>query len=105
MNTISGLLRPIKGKILFEDAQLDKTSPDKIVRMGVCQVPEGRRIFAGMTVLENLMMGFHTIKNKTSFSASLERVYEYFPRLKERAKQSGGTLSGANSKCLLLAGR
>lgn len=115
INTISGLLRPTKGTILYEGIRLEKVPPNEIVAMGICQVPEGRQIFYGLTVLENLKMGAHLPKNMKTFHQNQERVYNLFPRLKEREKQAAGTLSGgeqqmlaigralmANPRCLLL---
>jgi branched-chain amino acid transport system ATP-binding protein len=102
LNTISGLLRPVNGTILFENIPLEKTPPNQIVGLGVCQVPEGRRIFYSMSVLENLEMGAHLPENKKNFKQNLERVYTLFPRLKEREKQAGGTLSGGEQQMLAI---
>ncbi len=102
LNTISGLLRPTEGMILFEDIHLEKTAPNEIVGLGVCQVPEGRRIFYSLTVLENLEMGAHLQKNKLNFKDNQELVYNLFPRLKEREKQAGGTLSGGEQQMLAI---
>jgi branched-chain amino acid transport system ATP-binding protein len=102
LNTISGLLRPKEGTILFENMPLEKTRPDEIVAKGVCQVPEGRRIFPIMSVLENLEMGAHLIQNMRTFKQNQERVYDLFPRLKEREKQTAGTLSGGEQQMLAI---
>jgi len=102
LNTISGLIRPVNGTMLFENIHLEKTPPNQIVGLGVCQVPEGRRIFYSMSVLENLEMGAHLPENKKTFKQNLERVYALFPRLKEREKQAGGTLSGGEQQMLAI---
>jgi branched-chain amino acid transport system ATP-binding protein len=102
LNTISGLLRPKKGSIHFKDVQLHTTAPNNIVALGICQVPEGRRIFATMTVLENLEMGAQLPQNQKSFKQNLKHVYQLFPRLEERAKQEAGTLSGGEQQMLAI---
>jgi branched-chain amino acid transport system ATP-binding protein len=102
LNTISGLLRPKQGSIQFKDIRLDTTPPDKIVELGVCQVPEGRRIFATMTVLENLEMGAQLPENRKTYKQNLEKVYALFPRLLERIKQEAGTLSGGEQQMLAI---
>lgn len=102
LNTISGLLRPKSGTILYNGTPLEKTRADHIVGMGICQVPEGRRIFATMSVLENLEMGAQLEQNQSTFSQNLELVYKLFPRLKERVKQEAGTLSGGEQQMLAI---
>jgi branched-chain amino acid transport system ATP-binding protein len=102
LNTISGLLRPRQGKILFKGASLHSTRPDQIVAKGICQVPEGRRVFATMTVLENLEMGAQLAQNRASFEPNLDRVFSLFPRLRERVKQAAGTLSGGEQQMLAI---
>jgi branched-chain amino acid transport system ATP-binding protein len=102
LNTVSGLLRPVEGSIRFEDIPLEKTAPNEIVGLGVCQVPEGRRIFYSLSVLENLEMGAHLPKNKLNFKENQALVYDLFPRLKEREKQAGGTLSGGEQQMLAI---
>jgi branched-chain amino acid transport system ATP-binding protein len=99
---ISGLKRPTKGSILFKGNNLQKVPPNEIVDLGICHVPEGRRIFASMSVMENLEMGAHLKKNHSSFNENLERVYDLFPRLSERQKQKGGTLSGGEQQMLAI---
>lgn len=103
--TISGLVRPISGRIIFEDLDITEMAPDKIVKKGVCHVPEGRKIFPDLTVYENLICG--TIGNpsltKAKIAEKLEEVFDLFPRLKERATQSGGTLSGGEQQMLAIA--
>jgi len=102
LNTISGLMRPTDGTILYQGKPLDKTPPYEIVSMGVCQVPEGRRIFASMTVLENLELGAYLAQNRANFQENLARTYALFPRLKEREKQEAGTLSGGEQQMLAI---
>lgn len=97
LNTISGLLKPRSGKIQFMDHNVTGVAPNKIVQTGLVQCPEGRRVFARMTVEENLEMGAYTRPNG-KFDENLEHVYELFPRLKERRTQVGGTLSGGEQQ-------
>jgi len=102
MRAISGL-RPLHaGKIIFDGEDITRLRPDLRVRRGLCQSPEGRQIFPGMTVLENLDMGAYTRSDRAGIAADLERVYHLFPRLKERAKQSAGTLSGGEQQMLAI---
>lgn len=101
LNTISGLLRSRTGDIKFMGNSIAKTSPNKIVESGLVMVPEGRRIFLGLTVEENLEMGAYT-RPKTEIKESMEQVYELFPRLKERQSQIGGTLSGGEQQMLAM---
>ncbi len=102
LNTISGLLRPKSGKILNDDIPLHKTAPNKIVAMGICQVPEGRRIFSSLSVRDNLEMGAILPENWKTFDRNLERVHKLFPRLQERENQAGGTLSGGEQQMLAI---
>jgi branched-chain amino acid transport system ATP-binding protein len=102
LNTISGILRPRSGKITFKDKDITLTPAEEIVRMGICQSPEGRKIFATLTVLENLEMGAFTQTDKNEINRSLERVFRSFPRLKERQNQLGGTLSGGEQQMLAI---
>lgn len=102
LNTISGLLRSTTGKISFLGENIMKTSPDKIVNKGLAMVPEGRRIFLRMTVKENLEMGAYTSEDDEDNEASLHKVYELFPRLKERYRQIAGTLSGGEQQMLAM---
>ena len=99
LNTISGILKPRSGKIQFMDHSLAGVAPNKIVQTGLVQCPEGRRVFARMTVEENLEMGAYTRPN-AKFDDNLAHVYELFPRLKERRTQVGGTLSGGEQQML-----
>ena len=101
LNTISGLLRSKTGDIEFLGSSIAKTTPNKIVSQGLVMVPEGRRIFLGLTVEENLEMGAYT-RPKAEIKESLEKVYELFPRLKERRTQIGGTLSGGEQQMLAM---
>ena len=101
LNTISGLLRSKTGDIQFLGSSIAKTTPNKIVSQGLVMVPEGRRIFLGLTVEENLEMGAYT-RPKAEIKESLEKVYELFPRLKERRTQIGGTLSGGEQQMLAM---
>jgi len=102
LNTISGLLSPRRGSITFRGKDLTTTQAQDIVRLGVIQVPEGRRIFATLTVMENLEMGAYTRTDKAEIENSLERVFRSLPRLKERLKQLGGTLSGGEQQMLAI---
>ena len=101
LNTISGLLRSKTGDIEFLGSSIAKTAPNKIVSQGLVMVPEGRRIFLGLTVEENLEMGAYT-RPKSEIKDSLEKVYELFPRLRERRTQIGGTLSGGEQQMLAM---
>lgn len=101
LKTISGILKPTKGVINFEDKDVQKIAPHDRVLEGLCQAPEGRGIFPGMTVLENLEMGKFARKEwKKELNEDLERIYTLFPRLKERQNQAGGTLSGGEQQML-----
>jgi branched-chain amino acid transport system ATP-binding protein len=102
MRAISGLRPLAGGKIIFNGEDISRLRADLRVVRGLCQAPEGRQIFPGMTVLENLDMGAYTRKDKAGIAADLERVYELFPRLKERAKQPAGTLSGGEQQMLAI---
>jgi branched-chain amino acid transport system ATP-binding protein len=102
LRTISGLLQPREGDVLLDDERINGVAPHEIVERGVCQVPEGRRIFSRMTVLENLEMGAFSRKDKGAIKGDLERVFELFPRLKERVRQKGGTLSGGEQQMLAI---
>ena len=100
LRTISGLLRPRRGAVRFRGDEISMTPAEQIVRLGIGHVPEGRRIFAPLTVRENLEMGAFTRTNSTEIAQSMERVFASFPRLKERANQLGGTLSGGEQQML-----
>jgi branched-chain amino acid transport system ATP-binding protein len=103
LKTISGLIQPRRGQILFEGQSIDKREPHQIVRMGICQVPEGRDIFMGLTVQENLKMGAFTRNDAKAIQDDLERIFQSFPVLKERARQQAGTLSGGEQQMLAIA--
>jgi branched-chain amino acid transport system ATP-binding protein len=103
LRTVSGLLHPRTGSIRFRGEDVTMTSAEKIVGMGMSHVPEGRKIFAPLTVRENLMMGAYTRSDPAEIQASLERVFTSFPRLKERLTQYGGTLSGGEQQMLATA--
>lgn len=103
LNTISGLLRTRTGHIRFEDKEIARIEPQDIVRQGVVQVPEGRKIFATLTVMENLEMGAFIHDDKARIAEDLESVLQRFPRLRERRKQLGGTLSGGEQQMLAIA--
>lgn len=102
LKTISGLLRPRQGSIIYKNSDLTKIAPEKIVGMGLSQVPEGRRVFASMTVLENLEMGAYLRKDKKAMADDMENVFHRFPRLLERRKQLAGTLSGGEQQMLAI---
>ncbi|MEA3307962.1 MAG: ABC transporter ATP-binding protein [Chloroflexota bacterium] len=101
--TISGLLRPDRGEIIYDGEEITRLGGDAIVRRGLIQVPEGRRIFAPLTVRENLEMGAFTRNDKKEVQESMEWVFQLFPRLKERLEQAGGTLSGGEQQMLAVA--
>ena len=103
LRTISGLIQPQKGQIYFQEKPIHRTEPHQIVRMGICQVPEGRDIFMGLTVQENLKMGAFTRSDGQAIQNDLERIFQSFPILKERAKQQAGTLSGGEQQMLAIA--
>ena len=98
LRTISGLIHPSRGTIKFNGKDITHTEPQKIVNLGICQSPEGRRLFARMSVLDNLRMGAYTRKNQADVARDMERVFELFPRLKERRNQIAGTLSGGEQQ-------
>lgn len=102
--TISGILKPVSGDIIFEGESLRNMAPHNIVNKGICHVPEGRRIFPRLTVIENLEMGaYQKFKVQNSkFKEKLDMVFSLFPILKERAKQMGGTLSGGEQQMLAI---
>jgi len=102
LKTISGLLRPRHGTVRLEGEELTTLLPHKIVTKGVVQVPEGRRIFGQLTVMENLDMGAFTCRDSQRTKTNLEKVFNLFPRLKERRKQIAGTLSGGEQQMLAM---
>lgn len=102
LRTISGLLKPKTGSIQFEGQEIAGMPAHEIVKTGISQVPEGRRIFAEMSVLENLELGAFTRKDKDGIKADMEQVFDCFPRLKERIGQLAGTLSGGEQQMLAM---
>ena len=102
LRAISGLEKITGGNILYKDDQLDVVAANDIVKKGIAHVPEGRRVFANLTVYENLEMGAYIHKNKKEIKESLEMVFEKFPRLKERSGQLAGTLSGGEQQMLAM---
>ena len=102
LHTVTGLVQAASGKIEFEGTDITRVPAHKIVAMGMAHVPEGRRVFPEMTVLQNLMLGAYTRKDAAEKQASLEKVYRHFPRLKERVKQLAGTLSGGEQQMLAM---
>ncbi len=102
LHTVTGLLKPKTGKILYKDNDITKTPAHKIVTMGMAHVPEGRRIFSQLSVLDNIKLGAFTRKDKDEIEKSLKYVYERFPRLEERKNQIAGTLSGGEQQMLAM---
>ena len=102
LHTITGLLSPKKGSVIFEGKDITKVPAHKIVSLGIAHVPEGRRVFAELTVYENLKMGAYTRKDKDEIEKTLEMVYKRFPRLEERKNQLAGTLSGGEQQMLAM---
>lgn len=102
LHTITGLLSPKKGSVVFEGQDITKVPAHKIVTMGMAHVPEGRRVFADLSVYENLKMGAYTRKDKNEIEETLKMVYERFPRLEERKNQMAGTLSGGEQQMLAM---
>jgi branched-chain amino acid transport system ATP-binding protein len=102
LKTISGLTPAARGSIEFRGQRIERMWPEKIVRLGISHVPEGREIFKDLTVLENLKMGAYVCKNKRDIEASMEQVYTYYPILYQRRHQLGGTLSGGEQQMLAI---
>ena len=102
LKTISGLLRPRQGEILFDGKRIDRVEPHNIVKRGISQSPEGRRVFPALTVAENLEMGAFARHDRGGIARDRDRVYTLFPRLKERARQRAGTLSGGEQQMLAI---
>ena len=103
LDTISGLLHPSKGSIYFENRDISHLDPYKIVDLGITQIPEGRRIFPEMSVMENLLMGSYTPRARSHRTENLKRVFELFPRLKERENQVSKTLSGGEQQMMVIS--
>ena len=102
VKTVTGLLRPRHGSITYDGARLDRMSSAQIVRAGVVQVPEGRRVFPGLTVLENLRAGAFVVSEQAEVRARLDEVMDFFPRLRERSTQRAGSLSGGEQQMLAI---
>lgn len=102
LNTISGLLRPASGSVEFLGQKIDRLAPHKIMRLGICQIPEGRKLFSDMTVGENLEMGAYSSQAWKRRRETLEQVYQLFPVLKERRKQSAKKLSGGERQMVAI---
>lgn len=103
LRTISSILKPVSGSIEFNGRNTVSLAPNKIVELGISQSPEGRMIFSNLTVKENLEMGAYTRKDKNNLKEDLEFIYTFFPRIKERLKQLGGTLSGGEQQMLAIS--
>jgi branched-chain amino acid transport system ATP-binding protein len=103
LRTISGVLDPERGSVRFEGRDIASMAPDKVMRLGICHVPEGRETFPFLTVRENLMMGAYTRHDKDAVHHDLELCYSYFPVLKERAHQNAGLLSGGEQQMLAIS--
>jgi branched-chain amino acid transport system ATP-binding protein len=102
LRTISGLKTPTEGDIFYQGEKMTGKAPEKIVKMGIAQVPEGRRIFPYMSVLDNLTMGSYVRRDTDEIGKDLERIFIHFPILKERLKQGGGSLSGGEQQMLAI---
>ena len=103
LRTVSGLLRPRSGEIWFEERRIDRVPPHDIVALGVSQAPEGRKIFGRLSVMENLRLGAYQRRGAAEIERDLEHVLTLFPRLRERTRQDGGTLSGGEQQMLAIA--
>lgn len=103
LKAISGLLKPESGEIIFEGQKLNTFNAPDIVKLGMCHVPEGRRIFAKMSIMENLEMGAFIRNDKSGIKEDIEKAFELFPILKERKEQMAGTLSGGEQQMLAIA--
>jgi branched-chain amino acid transport system ATP-binding protein len=101
LNTITGFLKPVAGEVAFKGHRLGR-NPARIVKQGICHVPEGRLVFANLTVQDNLRLGAYLRNDRRQIAADLERVYQLFPRLEERMKQIAGTLSGGEQQMLAM---
>ena len=103
LRTISGVLDPERGKVMFEGQDIAHMAPDKVMRLGICHVPEGRETFPFLTVRENLMMGAYTRRDTDGVNRDLALCYDYFPRLKERQNQRAGLLSGGEQQMMAIS--
>jgi branched-chain amino acid transport system ATP-binding protein len=102
LKTVIGLVRPLRGSVSFNGQRIDGMSTDRVVRLGIAQSPEGRRIFPRMSVMENLELGAFVRQDHEGIAQDFERVFTLFPRLKERVSQKGGTLSGGEQQMLAI---
>jgi branched-chain amino acid transport system ATP-binding protein len=103
LRTISGVMDPERGRVVFDGREIQGMAPDRVMRLGVCHVPEGREVFPFLTVHENLMMGAYTRRDKDAVARDLELCFRYFPRLKERAHLRAGLLSGGEQQMLAIS--
>jgi branched-chain amino acid transport system ATP-binding protein len=103
LRTISGLVKPTRGRILFEGREITRASPSQVVAAGISQSPEGRRLFPRMSVRDNLVMGAYSRRDRDGISQDLERVHDLFPRIRERSGQLAGTLSGGEQQMVAVA--
>jgi branched-chain amino acid transport system ATP-binding protein len=103
LRTISGVMDPERGRVLFDGREIQGMAPDRVMRLGICHVPEGREVFPFLTVHENLMMGAYTRHDRDAVARDLELCFGYFPRLKERAHQRAGLLSGGEQQMLAIS--
>jgi branched-chain amino acid transport system ATP-binding protein len=102
LRTVAGILKPLTGTILFREREITRQRPDRIVRQGICMVPEGRRIFPNLSVKENLELGGHTLRSRELKTTLFDMVLRTFPRIRERLTQHAGTLSGGEQQMLAL---
>jgi branched-chain amino acid transport system ATP-binding protein len=102
LRTISGLMHPAKGQVLFDGKDITNVAASKIVELGICQSPEGRRLFPRMSVQDNLLMGAYTRRDRAGIDKDMKHVYELFPRVQERRSQIAGTLSGGEQQMLAM---
>jgi branched-chain amino acid transport system ATP-binding protein len=103
LRTISGVMDPERGRVLFDGREIQGMAPDRVMRLGMCHVPEGREVFPFLTVHENLMMGAYTRRDRDTVARDLELCFGYFPRLKEREHQRAGLLSGGEQQMLSIS--
>ena len=103
LRTISGVLDPERGQVMFEGRDIARMPPDQVMRQGICHVPEGREIFPFLTVRENLNMGAYTRRDAAGVASDIERCFDYFPRLREREAQRAGLLSGGEQQMLAIS--
>jgi len=105
LRTISGLIAPDKGQVIYKGEEIQGLEPEEIVIKGISQVPEGREVFHGLSVYKNILMGAFTRKDKKGIDDDIDRMYDYFPLLKDRSSQYADTLSGGEQQMLVIAGR